>query len=104
MSNTVTDFPSAAGPTIVTLIPMTGSDVAFTFNKWTERVWLQCSASTSSLYLAAASSGNAGIILPVGGSSIPWEWFNPNLGGQTVTFNGTNATNVIVIEQLRQMG
>lgn len=97
MANTVTTL----GPTLVhTEIPMTGSDVNFTFNSKLGRALVQASASTSSLYLAAASSGNAGLVLPNGGSAPALELRIPDLAGQQVTFKGTNLTTVQVIEYL----
>ena len=104
MANTVDFFPSTTvGPSVITQVPMTGADVAFTFQKWTDRIWVWCSASTSSLFFASASSGHAAIVLPIG-PAVPFWYRDPNLGALTVTFNGTNLTNVFVIEQQRQIG
>lgn len=97
MSNTVDT--SADGTQIVTSVPMTGSDVAFTFSAYTYRALVQCSASTSALYFAAASSGHAGVTLPFPAAAAPLELLE--LKGQVVTFNGTNLTTVQVIEYLR---
>lgn len=98
MANTVTTF----GNTLVaTNIPMTASDVNFTFNSKMSLFWIQCSASTTSMYLASASASNAALALPIAGTAgAPLFMQVPDLAGQTVTFNGTNATNVQIIEYL----
>lgn len=98
MSNTIS---TGTSPTFkMTLIPQTGSDVTgFVFNARLRRAQVQASGATSSMFLGALSSGNASVVLPNGQSSMPLELDN-DWAGQAVTFNGTNATNVTVIEYL----
>lgn len=96
---TVTDKGSPATVQI-TQIGMTGSDItSFTFSKLLRRAQVQASAATSSMFLAGASSAHAGIVLPNGQSAPPLEC-DCEFAGQAVTFNGTNSTNVTVIEYL----
>jgi hypothetical protein len=86
----------------VTQVPQTGSDVAFTFSKLTRSAQIQASAATSSMYIASASSSHAPIVLPNGQSAPPLLILEAaDIAGMTVTFNGTNSTNVTVIEYLR---
>ncbi|MHB1950117.1 MAG: hypothetical protein ACYCQK_01430 [Acidiferrobacteraceae bacterium] len=85
----------------VTQVPMTGSDVAFTFDKLVTSALIQASAATSSMYIAAASASHAAIVLPNGQSAPPLKIWAQDLRGEAVTFNGTNATNVTVIEFLQ---
>lgn len=99
MANTVDK--SANSTFQVTQVPMTGSDVAFTFSSLLEYAQVQASAATSSMFLAGASSGHAGIVLPNGQSAQPLELRGDRWRGAAVTFNGTNLTNVIVIEYLQ---
>lgn len=97
MPNTVDKFGNLLK---VTNVPMTGSDVAFTFDTLMNRFWIQASATTSSMYLAAASASHAGFTLPNGGAAPPAEFRINDLAGQTITLNGTNATTVQIIEYL----
>ncbi len=97
MANTVTKLNNLI---VHTSIPMTASDVNFTFNANMNRFWIQCSAATTSMYLAAASASNAGFILPVAGAVAPVEFRINDLAGQQITLNGTNATHVEIIEYL----
>lgn len=85
----------------ITQIPMTGSDVNFTFSKLLVRAQVQASAATSSIYFASASASHAAFVLPNGQSAPPLELRGEDLQGMQVTFNGTNGTNVTVIEYLR---
>lgn len=84
----------------VTMIPMNAGDVAFTFDGQLRRAQVQASAATSSMYVAAASSGHAAIVLPNGQSAGAIMLEGEDFAGQAVTFNGTNGTNVTVIEYL----
>lgn len=97
MANTVDK--SQNGTQYTTSVPMTGSDVAFTFQACTYKALIQCSASTSSIYFAAASASHAGIALPFPAAGPPMEI--RDCDGLVVTFNGTNATTVQIIEYLR---
>lgn len=83
----------------LTQVPMTGSDVAFTFSSRMRFAQVQAGAATSSMYLAAASSSHAPFVLPNGQSAPPLE-VQCDMAGQVVTFNGTNGQNVSIIEYL----
>lgn len=101
MANTI---DKSANLTVqITQVPMTGSDVGFTFNSKLNKAQVQAGAATTSMYLvplATGSSGHAPFVLPNGQTSLPLELMGEYFGGVSVTFNGTNSTNVSIIEYL----
>lgn len=95
MANTQTQL----GTTLITDIPMTGSDVTFTFNAKTWKALIQCDADTTKIYAhASASSGAGAFTIPTVNKGPALEFVE--IAGRTYTFNGTNATNVQIIEYL----
>jgi hypothetical protein len=90
---------SQVGILLITDIPQNGSDVTFTFNVKTYKALLQCDADSTSLFASATTSTSTG----------KWTINTVNKGpatelveiaGKTVTFNGTNSTNLQIIEFL----
>lgn len=96
MANTATQLRTI----LITDVPQTGSDVtAFTFNVKTYKALLQCSADTTSIYASATTSTSiGGFVIPTVNKGPALELID--IAGQTFTFNGTNGTNVQIIEFL----
>ena len=95
MANTA----SQLGSILITDIPQTGSDVTFAFNAKTYKALIQCDADSTSIFAdAATSSSKGGFKLPTVNKAPAQEFVD--LAGRTVVFNGTNATNLQIIEFL----
>lgn len=95
MANTVTTYRTFK----TTLIPQTGSDVTgFTFDQKTYKAYLLAdNGATVNMYFAGASSGNAGFTVPAAPNP-PLIIDERNIQGGIVTFNGTNAKNLQILE------
>lgn len=90
---------SQIGSMLITDVPQTGSDVTFAFNVKTFRALIQCDADSTSIYAdAATSTSKGGFKLPTVNKAAAQEFLD--LAGRTVVFNGTNSTNVQIIEFL----
>jgi len=93
--------PSLNGEIQITDIPMTANDITFAFNVKTWKALIQADADSTTIYASPTTSSS------IGGFKVPTVNKAPalelvNVAGQTWTFNGTNATNLQIMEFLTQ--